>query len=59
MKKKNVFFCFEKLPVDIGSLSEKEQKTRLLRRSAVQKEKMEISIDTAYDPSAYLTKPSK
>lgn len=55
----SVFFCFEKLPVDIGSLSEKEQKTRLLRRSAVQKEKMEISIDTAYDPSAYLTKPSK
>jgi len=43
-----------KLPVDIASLSEKEQKTRLLRRSAVQKEKMEMTLDTAYDPSAYL-----
>ncbi|CAF0819120.1 unnamed protein product [Adineta ricciae] len=48
-----------KLPVDIASLSEKEQKTRLLRRSAVQKEKMEITLDTDYDPTAYLNKYAK
>ncbi|CAF3582731.1 unnamed protein product [Rotaria socialis] len=48
-----------KLPVDIASLSEKEQKTRLLRRSAVQKDKMEISLDTSYDPSAYLNQYTK
>ena len=47
------------LPVDIASLSEKEQKTRLLRRSAVQKDKMEITLDTAYDPSAYLNEFNK
>ena len=45
---------FFQLPVDIASLSDKEQKTRLLRRSAAQKEKMEITLDTAYDPTAYL-----
>lgn len=50
---------FFQLPVDIASLSEKEQKTRLLRRSAVQKEKMEITLDTTYDPSAYLNKYTK
>ncbi|CAF0793716.1 unnamed protein product [Didymodactylos carnosus] len=43
-----------KLPVDIASLSEKDQKSRLLRRSASQKEKIETSIDTSYDPLAYI-----
>jgi hypothetical protein len=47
------------LPVDIASLSDKEQKTRLLRRSAVQKDKMEITLDAAYDPSAYLKDRNK
>jgi hypothetical protein len=40
-------------------LSDKEQKTRLLRRSAVQKDKIEITLDTAYDPSAYLSEHHK
>ncbi|UJR14745.1 hypothetical protein I4U23_001736 [Adineta vaga] len=48
-----------KLPVDIASLSDKERKTRLLRRSATQKEKMEFTLDTDYDPSAYLNKQTK
>ncbi|CAF0724166.1 unnamed protein product [Adineta steineri] len=48
-----------KLPVDIASLSEKEQKTRLLRRTAAQKERVETTLDTAYDPSAYLNQYTK
>ena len=45
---------FFQLTVYIASLFDKELKRLLLRRSAAQKEKMEITLDTAYDPTAYL-----